>query len=145
MFRNLSLANKYGVRPKIRPVNFCSDPILPEIAKRFSGLSTILLLLLFHGTPVLADTAADLAAAKASFDQVQQTIIARTKQIDPELRGAAWGQYYLALDQLQKMDIHQQMMSRHQQDRKDQFTRANETFHQALRDLEKLLASPGAE
>ncbi len=133
-----------GLGVKIRPANFYSESILPKIAKRFSGLPgklLLLFLLLLLATPSQADPETDLAVAKKSFDRVQQTIIARTKAIDPELRGAAWGQYYLALDRLRRMDVHYQMMTRHQQDRSADFNKSLGEFRGALEQLEEILSS----
>ena len=109
------------------------------IASQVSGLPLTLLMLLLLVTPVRADSSADLATAKTAFDQIQQTIIPRVGAIDPELRGAAWGQYYRALEQLQRMDVHYQMMTRHKQDRARQFGKAYVEFRSALDELDKIL------
>ncbi len=102
--------------------------------------ATVLLILLLLATPVQADSAAELATAKASFDQVQQTIVVKVKAIESELHGAAGGQYYRALEQLRRMDVHHQMMARHNQDRQAEFGKAFDEFRSALDELDKILA-----
>ncbi len=54
-------------------------------------------------------------------------------------RVAIWTQYYLALEHLQRMDIHQQMMVQHKMDRGEQFREAHTEFTQALGELIELL------
>ena len=83
-----------------------------------------MLLILCLGTGFAqADSAAELAAARGGFEKVRSGLTARVNRLDGELRAAIWTQYYLALERLQLMDVHQQMMSRHKKDRAAQFSR----------------------
>ena len=86
-----------------------------------------------------ADSQADLATAKAAFEKVQTGISARVNRLDGDLRTAIWTQYYVALERLQQMEVHQQMMLRHQQDRAAQFDRARSEFYRAFDELGRLL------
>ncbi len=125
----------------IRKASFFSGSISGTAAQVQGLLATGLLILLLVAIPVRADSGADLATAKADFDQVQQSIIVEIRAIDPELRGAAWGQYYRALEQLRRMDVHHQMMTRHNQDRQAEFGKAFVEFRSALDELDKILVS----
>ena len=86
-----------------------------------------------------ADSAAEFAAAKATFEAVQAELNVGVNQLDSELRTAIWTQYYLALERLEQMDVHQQMMSRHKMDRAAQFNQARAEFDRALDKLYRLL------
>ena len=139
MSRNLLLPPKEGVRVKIRRANFYSDPVLPKIARQLSGLPIPFLFLLLLASPAGADSGDDLSSARSDFDRVQVTIVVRVRAIDPQRRADAWAQYYLALEQLQRMDVHQQMMTRHNQDRRAEFSRAHAEFRGALEQLARIL------
>jgi len=86
-----------------------------------------------------ADSALQLAASKAAFEKVQAGLTIRVNRLDAELRAAIWTQYYLALERLEQMDVHQQMMSRHKIDRAAQFNQARAEFDRALDKLYRLL------
>jgi len=90
---------------------------------------------------VHADSALELANAKAAFEKVQAGMSARVNRLDGELRTAIWTQYYLALERLQQMEVHQQMMSRHKQDRAARFGQALAEFNRAIDELRYLLPS----
>ena len=86
-----------------------------------------------------ADPAAGLALAKVDFEKVQQGLSARVNRLDGELRTAIWTQYYYALERLRRMEVHQQMMLRHDKDRNVQFARAHAEFERAFGELKRLL------
>ncbi len=86
-----------------------------------------------------ADPAAELALARADFETVQTGLSARVNRLDVELRTAIWTQYYYALERLQRMEVHQQMMVRHNEDRNAKFDEARAEFERAFGELERLL------
>ena len=86
-----------------------------------------------------ADPTAELALAKAEFEKVQKGLSARVNRLDGELRTAIWTQYYYALERLQRMEVHQQMMLRHDKDRHAQFDKARADFDRAFGELKRLL------
>ena len=106
----------------------------------------VTILLLGPGTGLVhADRVTELAAAKAAFEKLQNGLSARVNKLDEPSRAAIWTQYYLALERLQRMDVHQQMMSRHKQDRAVQFEQARAEFNRAVDELRRLLpAAPEA-
>ncbi len=99
--------------------------------------------MLLLATPAHADPAADLAAARAAFAKIQATVTVEVNQLDAARRGLIWEQYYFALERLQRMDVHLQMMKKHKQDRGLQFGQAYAEFNRALGDLEDLMPSAG--
>ena len=109
-------------------------------------LLLIFLLWSVVGASANADSAAELAAARASFDSVQAGLTEKANRLDGELRAAIWTQYYLALERLRQMEVHQQMMTKHQMDRAAQFGQARDEFNRAVDELKRLLPdSPASE
>ena len=103
-----------------------------------------LLLLLWAPVSIsLADSGSDLAAAKQAFETVKRAVTSDVNQLESKRRDAIWKNYYLALEQLQRMEVHHRMMTGHQQDRQAQFEQARTEFRRALANLQPLL--PGSK
>ena len=108
-------------------------------------MKRIILLIVLFGLAglVRADSGQDLVNATNAFEKVKATMSNRVNTLQQEQRAAIWTQYYLALDSLQQMVIHQQMMVQHNEERNEQFGKAHSEFTHALADLLELLADPG--
>ncbi len=88
----------------------------------------------------LADSGSDLTAAKQAFETVKRAVTSDVNQLESKRRDAIWKNYYLALEQLQRMEVHHRMMTGHQQDRQAQFELARDEFRRALAKLQPLLS-----
>ena len=105
-------------------------------------LIILLAVLLGAASQVKADTGQDLALANKAFESVKVTMSTQANSFPEEQRGAIWAQYYLALEHLERMNIHHQMMVQHNQDRSEQILKAYSEFAQALDKLLALLPDP---
>jgi len=94
---------------------------------------------------VQADSGQDLANATDAFERAKAAMSDRVNRLQQEHRVAIWTQYYLALEQLQRMDIHHRMMVQHDEDRSEQFAKAYAEFNVAMEKLLELLPDPGKE
>ena len=92
---------------------------------------------------VRADTGQDLANATDDFERAKVAMSNRVNTLHQEQRIAIWTQYYLALEHLQRMVIHHQMMVQHNEDRGEQFRKAYTEFTYALEELFEVLPDPG--
>ena len=106
-------------------------------------LIILLAVLLSVAGPVQADTRQDLANATEAFERAKIAMSNRVNTLQQEHRVAIWTQYYLALEHLQRMDIHHKMMVQHNDDRSDQFRKAHTEFTSVLKKLLELLPDSG--
>lgn len=106
-------------------------------------LIILLAVLLSVAGLVRADSEQDLANATDDFERAKLAMSDRVNTLHQEQRAAIWTQYYLALEHLQRMDIHHKMMVQHNKDRSEQFRKEYTEFTNALAKLHELLPDPG--
>ncbi len=89
-----------------------------------------------------ADSGADLDQAKQALAAIQGDVSpARVNRLDGERRYAIWSEYYGLLEQLGRMQVHYEMMTRHGWDRRAEFDAARSEFERRLEALRRLLPS----
>ncbi len=89
--------------------------------------------------PLFADSAAELLRAKQAFDEVKQFDAIRVNRLDLESRRAIWLRYYMVLELLGRMEVHQQMIERHDPDRQAQFNAVSAEFNREIDRLRESL------
>lgn len=89
---------------------------------------------------VLADTGQDLIKATDAFERAKAAMTGRVNTLPQNQRVAIWTQYYLALEHLQRMDVHNKMMMQHNADRSEEFRKVHAEFVTAMDKLLGLLA-----
>jgi len=145
---------KTGIRsvPKKPPWHGCfaDDAVIltdPEFQALFQAnlMKPIILLtvLLSIAGQLRADSKQDLANATNAFERAKIAVSDRVNTLQQERRAAIWTQYYLALEHLRKMEIHHEMMVRHNEDRGQAFRKEYTGFTKALEILHELLPDPG--
>ena len=95
--------------------------------------------LLGLATAAMADTAANLAQSKQALKAIQQRVTPRVNRLPYERRREIWSAYYELLEQAWRMQVHYEMMTRHDRDRRVEFDTAHAGFERSLRNLSELL------
>lgn len=106
-------------------------------------LSVLLAIFLCVASPVQAGTELDLSTAMDAFERAKIAMSNQVNALPKEKRVALWTQYYLALEHLQRMDIHHRMIEQRNEDRGEQFSKAYTGFTHALEELNELLPDSG--
>lgn len=110
------------------------------VFRRIGAGCRIFALSLLAAAGARADSGEELADAKQAFESVKIVIVTvEVNRSGPARRESIWAQYYRAVEQLQRMDVHHQMMIVHNHDRDEQFAAAYAEFTVALRALDELL------
>ncbi len=99
-----------------------------------------LIVLLCAASAAGADSGAELAQAKQALAVIQDDVRpAEVNRLDRERRYAIWNGYYGLLEQLGRMQVHHEMMTRHGRDRQTGFDAARVEFERGLEALRRLL------
>ncbi len=102
----------------------------------------VIAVLLCAAPAAVADSGADLARAKQAMAAIQPDVRpAEVNRLDRERRYAIWNSYYTLLEQLGRMQVHYEMMTRHGWDRRAEFDAARDEFYLAIEALRELLPS----
>ena len=95
--------------------------------------------LLGFAAAAVADSAADLGQSKRALEAVQQRVGPAINRLPFERRRAIWSTYYELLEQAWRMQVHHEMMTRHERDRRVEFDTARAGFERSLEALHELL------
>jgi len=90
-------------------------------------------------SPAWADTTADMARAKRALAEVTSFDPQRVNRLGQVQRRAIWTQYYLLLEHYGRMQVHHEMILRHDFDRARAFAAEEARFLRALAELQLLL------
>ena len=104
--------------------------------RRLSGIAVLLCAAPAAG----ADRGAELAEAKLAMAAIQPDVRPlEVNRLDGERRYAIWDSYYGLLEQLGRMQVHYEMMTRHGWNRRVEFDIASGAFARELATLQRLL------